>query len=72
DVILVDDVLTSGATTDACVRTLLAAGSRQVRIACFARVLDEIDETAQGLHSELPENATPETIGSRAPRDETV
>jgi ComF family protein len=41
DVLLVDDVLTSGATTDACVRALRKAGARSVRIACFARVLDE-------------------------------
>jgi ComF family protein len=40
-VVLVDDVLTSGATTDACVRVLKRAGAAQVRIACFARVLDE-------------------------------
>jgi ComF family protein len=40
-VLLVDDVLTSGATTDACVFTLKAAGAREVKIACFARVLDE-------------------------------
>ena len=41
DIILVDDVLTSGATSDACVATLKRAGARSVRIACFARVLDE-------------------------------
>jgi len=40
-VILVDDVLTSGATTAACVSALKRAGARQVAIACFARVLDE-------------------------------
>ncbi len=40
-VLLVDDVLTSGATTDACTRVLLHAGAAQVTIACFARVLDE-------------------------------
>ena len=41
DVILVDDVLTSGATTDACIRVLKKAGARSVRVACFARVLNE-------------------------------
>ena len=40
-VVLVDDVLTSGATSDACVRVLKRAGAGEVRIACFARVLDE-------------------------------
>jgi len=40
-VILVDDVMTSGATTDACVRALKRAGAERVVIACFARVLDE-------------------------------
>lgn len=37
-VILVDDVLTSGATSAACTRVLLEAGASSVRIACFARV----------------------------------
>ncbi|MEE4153652.1 MAG: double zinc ribbon domain-containing protein [Erythrobacter sp.] len=36
-VLLVDDVLTSGATSDACVAALLDAGAASVRIACFAR-----------------------------------
>lgn len=40
-IVLVDDVLTSGATTDACVRALKRAGATEVVIACFARVLDE-------------------------------
>ncbi|EJU10742.1 phosphoribosyltransferase [Sphingomonas sp. LH128] len=40
-VVLVDDVLTSGATSDACVSALKRAGAEQVVIACFARVLDE-------------------------------
>lgn len=41
NVLLVDDVMTSGATTDACIIALRKAGAAQVRIACFARVLDE-------------------------------
>ena len=45
-VILVDDVVTSGATSDACVRALLRAGAARVRIVCFARVLDEAVGTA--------------------------
>lgn len=40
-VLLVDDVMTSGATTDACLAALSKAGAAKVRIACFARVLDE-------------------------------
>ena len=39
DIILVDDVLTSGATSDACTRVLLKGGARSVSIACFARVM---------------------------------
>lgn len=40
-VMLVDDVLTSGATSGACVGALKRAGAARVRIACFARVLNE-------------------------------
>ena len=41
NIVLVDDVLTSGATSAACVRVLKRAGAKTVMIACFARVLDE-------------------------------
>ena len=38
--ILIDDVLTSGATADACARALLRAGAAQVDVLVFARVVD--------------------------------
>lgn len=40
-VVLVDDVLTSGATSQACVSALKRGGAQTVVVACFARVLDE-------------------------------
>jgi predicted amidophosphoribosyltransferase len=56
-VILVDDVLTSGATSDACVRVLKRAGADKVLVACFARVIDEAEGT----------DATNETPGALTP-----
>lgn len=59
DVLLVDDVVTSGATSDQCTKVLLKAGACSVRIACFARVLNEIEEKAGvSLESETPEAFT--------------
>ena len=40
--VLVDDVLTSGATSDACARALLRAGAAQVDVLVFARVVDAV------------------------------
>jgi ComF family protein len=40
--VLVDDVLTSGSTVDACARALLRAGAAQVDVLVFARVVDAL------------------------------
>ena len=40
--VLIDDVLTSGATADACARTLLRAGASNVDVVVFARVVDAV------------------------------
>jgi ComF family protein len=40
--VLIDDVLTSGATLDACTRALLRAGAAQVDVLVFARVVDAL------------------------------
>ncbi|MEM6475629.1 MAG: ComF family protein [Pseudomonadota bacterium] len=62
DVILVDDVLTSGATSNACVEVLLETGAASVRIACFARVLSGAREHNTSPQNTLPKNTTPEAI----------
>ena len=59
-VMLVDDVLTSGATSDACVRALRKGGAKSVQIACFARVLDEALDHTNEAHD--PTNETPGAI----------
>lgn len=59
-VILVDDVLTSGATSEACVRALKGAGASKVIVACFARVLDEVE-------GGIPQNETPGALTPGAP-----
>ena len=42
-VVLIDDIYTSGATTDGCTAALLRAGAAKVTILCWARVLDSAD-----------------------------
>jgi predicted amidophosphoribosyltransferase len=37
--VLIDDVLTTGATVDGCARALLRAGAAQVDVLVFARVV---------------------------------
>lgn len=62
-VILVDDVLTSGATSAACVAALKRAGATSVVICCFARVLDGARDAAASAPptAMLRESGTPET-----------
>lgn len=62
NVILVDDVLTSGATSDACVAALKRAGAARVVVACFSRVLAE--GAGGPIVSRTPDNETP---GAEAP-----
>lgn len=57
EIVLVDDVLTSGATSEACVDALIRAGAASVKVACFARVLES--EFAP-TRKERAQNITPE------------
>ncbi len=60
DVVLVDDVFTSGATARACRTVLMEAGARSVSVACFALV-DE-PGARRGGPTPGPKNETPEAL----------
>lgn len=71
DVVLVDDVLTSGATSDACVRALKHAGAGRVIIACYARVIagDPVAPLSrdEGFLDRPGNTKRPEPVGSGRP-----
>lgn len=46
DIILIDDIYTSGATADSCAVALRKGGVRSVQLLCWARVLPELDDRA--------------------------
>lgn len=54
-VVVVDDVLTSGATSSACVAALLDAGAASAQIICFARVANVFGQA-------VPETETPGAV----------
>ena len=59
-VILVDDVVTSGATSEACWRALTQAGAEQVQVVCFAQVA--VGGSGVSSFETNPKSETPEVI----------
>ncbi len=86
EVVLVDDVMTSGATSDRCVAALREAGAARVVICCYARVLaDRTERRTSPLDGTMmpgakvpatvapgagPERETPGTIHPGRSRDD--
>jgi ComF family protein len=64
DIILVDDVFTTGTTATECARVLRRAGARQVWVATAARTLKLASKYAQLEDGAADETAVPEAVGS--------
>jgi ComF family protein len=64
DVLLIDDVYTTGTTASECARVLLRAGAARVWVATVARTLKLSDVIA--LPGNLPEDLSEERSGARA------
>jgi len=59
DILLVDDVVTTGTTASECARVLLRAGAARVWVATVARALKLSDVVAWALNEDVPEEGSP-------------